>query len=118
YDAKWKPGSREFEATPPEYRADISPRLAERLTRISKKAFRVLGCQDYARIDFRVKAPSRPYILEVNPNPDFSPQAGLAGGLATLGLTHQQFTLELVHNALARAQRATDASPLSAAEAR
>jgi len=114
YDAKWKPGSREFEATPPAYRANISQRLADRLSRLSKKAFRVLGCQDYARIDFRVRASGHPYILEVNPNPDFSPQAGLAGGLATIGLTHQQFTLDLVHNALARAQRATPTTPVSA----
>jgi len=114
YDAKWKPGSREFEATPPEYLANITPRLTERLARLSKKAFRVLGCLDYARIDFRVKAPCRPYILEVNPNPDFSPQAGLAGGLATIGMTHEQFTLELVHNALARAQRSAVTNPVSA----
>jgi D-alanine-D-alanine ligase len=114
YDAKWKPGSREFEATPPAYQADITQRLADKLSRLSKKAFRVLGCQDYARIDFRVKPNGRPYILEVNPNPDFDPQAGLAGGLATIGLTHQQFTLDLVHNALARAKRTTASTPVSA----
>jgi D-alanine-D-alanine ligase len=113
YDAKWKPGSREFEATPPEYRADISPRLTERLAHLSKKAFRVLGCLDYARIDFRVKASGHPYILELNPNPDFNPETGLAGGLATLGMTHQQFTVDLVRNALARAQCSAVGTPVS-----
>jgi hypothetical protein len=38
----------------------------------------------------------------VNPNPDFSPLAGLSGGLASAGLTHAQFTLDLVHAARAR----------------
>src|SRR5436190_2082779 len=28
YDAKWRPGSRDYEATPPRYPADVSPRLA------------------------------------------------------------------------------------------
>ena len=45
---------------------------------------------------------NRPYILEVNPNPDFSPTAGLSGGLGSAGLTHAQFTVELVQRALAR----------------
>ncbi len=44
----------------------------------------------------------KPYILEVNPNPDFSPMAGLAGGLTSAGLTHDHFTLQLVEAALAR----------------
>ncbi|HVS35859.1 MAG TPA: ATP-grasp domain-containing protein [Gemmataceae bacterium] len=101
YDAKWKPGTRDYEATPPRYPADVTPRLGERLATLSRKAFRLLGCRDYARVDFRVRA-GRPYILEVNPNPDFSPTAGLAGGLQSAGLTHEAFTLKLVEAALAR----------------
>src|SRR5205807_1505210 len=82
YDAKWKPGSSDYEATPPSYPArDLPGRLAAKLVRLAKQAFRLVGCRDYARVDFRVRPSGRPYILEVNPNPDFSPIAGLAGGL-------------------------------------
>ncbi len=105
YDAKWKPGSRDYEATPPRYPAEVSPRLREKLEALAARAFRVLGCRDYARVDFRVRAVGEPYILEVNPNPDFSPTAGLAGGLASAGLTHAQFTLQLVERALARGRQ-------------
>jgi D-alanine-D-alanine ligase len=104
YDAKWKPGSRDYEATPAKYPAVVSPRLATRLQGLAKQAFRLLGCRDYARVDFRVRPNGKAYILEVNPNPDFSPTAGLAGGLESAGLTHAQFTVELVHAALARKQ--------------
>jgi D-alanine-D-alanine ligase len=104
YDAKWKPGSRDYEATPAKYPAEVSPRLAHRLHGLAKQAFRLLGCRDYARVDFRVRPNGKPCVLEVNPNPDFSPTAGLAGGLESAGLTHAQFTLELVHAALARGQ--------------
>lgn len=114
YDAKWKPGSRDFEATPPQYPASISPRLAERLGSLAKQAFRLLGCRDYARVDFRVRSPGKPFILEVNPNPDFSPTAGLAGALASAGLTHAQFSVELVQAALARGQTASRAVPVTA----
>jgi D-alanine-D-alanine ligase len=106
YDAKWKPGSRDYEATPPRYPARVGPRLAARLAALAQKAFRLLGCRDYARVDFRVRPGGKPYILEVNPNPDFSPLAGLSGGLQSAGLTHAQFTLELVQCALARGRGA------------
>jgi len=102
YDAKWKTGSRDFEATPPRCPADVSPRLARRLTGLARRAFRLLGCRDYARVDFRVRPSGKPYILEVNPNPDFSPDAGLARGLKSAGITHVQFTIDLVRAALAR----------------
>jgi D-alanine-D-alanine ligase len=105
YDAKWKPGSRDYEATPARYPAVVSPRLAARLHTLAKQAFRLLGCRDYARVDFRLRPNGKPCILEVNPNPDFSPLAGLSGGLTSAGLTHAQFAVELVHAALARGKR-------------
>jgi D-alanine-D-alanine ligase len=106
YDAKWKPGSRDYEATPPRYPATVSPKLAERLGQLARRAFRLLGCRDYARVDFRVRPSGKPYLLEVNPNPDFNPTAGLAGGLTSAGLPHAQFTVDLVRAALARGRRA------------
>lgn len=102
YDAKWKPGSRDYEATPPRYPAEVSPRLTARLQDLGRQAFRLLGCRDYARVDFRVRPSGRPFILEVNPNPDFSPEAGLCGSMASLAVTHAQFTVDLVRTALAR----------------
>jgi D-alanine-D-alanine ligase len=105
YDAKWRPGSRDYEATPPRYPAEVAPRLRAKLAALACRAFRALGCRDYARVDFRVRPGGRPYILEVNPNPDFSPAAGLAGGLASAGLTHAQFTVQLVERALARGRQ-------------
>jgi D-alanine-D-alanine ligase len=105
YDAKWRPESREYRATPPIYPAKVSPRLARRLMDIAREAFLLTGCRDYARVDFRVRLPGRPFILEINPNPDFSPDAGLSGGLSTVEMTHGQFAVQLVNNALERAER-------------
>jgi D-alanine-D-alanine ligase len=105
YDAKWRPGSRDFEATPPRYPADVAPKLAERLGEIARRAFQLLSCRDYARCDFRVRPNGKPYLLEVNPNPDFCDMAGLAGSLNSAGLAHPQFTVDLVRAALARGKR-------------
>jgi D-alanine-D-alanine ligase len=102
YDGKWKPGTPDYEATPPRYPASVTPRLHDKLAGLACRAFQLLGCRDYARVDFRVRA-GRPYILEVNPNPDFSPLAGLSGAIASAGLTHAQFAANLVQQAIGRA---------------
>jgi D-alanine-D-alanine ligase len=111
YDAKWTPGSRDYKSTPPRYPADVSPKLGKRLKSLAEKAFRLLGCRDYARVDFRVRPSGRPYILEVNPNPDLSTTAGLSGGLTSAGLTHAGFAVDLVYRALKRGKIESRAVP-------
>jgi D-alanine-D-alanine ligase len=105
YEAKWKRGSADDLATPAVEDADVSPRLKARLERLARQAFRVLGCRDYARVDFRVRAPAKPYILEVNPNPSFNPESGLAGSLTAAGLPWAEFAVQIVRRALARGRR-------------
>jgi D-alanine-D-alanine ligase len=105
FDGKWKPGTVDYEVTPPEYFVDVPPRLKSRLERLAKQAFRVLGCRDYARVDFRVKPPAKPFILEVNPNPCFSPNAGLSGALTAAGLPWAEFAVQMVRRAVARGRR-------------
>jgi D-alanine-D-alanine ligase len=102
YDAKWKPGSAACEETPPRCPADVAPDLAARLEALAQQAFRLLGCRDYVRFDFRVSTAGEPYLLEANPNPDFNPTAGFERALTAAGITHAAFTEQLVRNALAR----------------
>jgi D-alanine-D-alanine ligase len=102
YDGKWRPGTPDYDTTPPKFPADISPRLARRLTTIAKKAYQVLGCRDYARVDFRLNALGRPCVLEVNPNPEISDHAGFAGCLRSADISHPEFIRRLVEQALTR----------------
>jgi D-alanine-D-alanine ligase len=109
YEAKWSPGSHEDEATPSRYPADIPVALAGRLHELAMQAFRLLGCRDYGRVDVRLSRAGAPYILEVNPNPDISPDAGLACGLKAQGRrTHTQLMVQLVENARRRGGRSED----------
>ena len=102
YDGKWKPGTPDYETTPPKYPAEISPRQTQKFWDIAKKAYRLLGCRDYARVDFRMKANGRPYILEVNPNPEISTYAGFANCLSSANIPHPQFISRLIRQALGR----------------
>jgi len=62
--------------------APLDEKLVEQLNRLAAAVFRVTGCRDVARVDFRLDADDgdRPYILEVNPLP------GLYPGLSDLVL--------------------------------
>jgi D-alanine-D-alanine ligase len=102
YDGKWKPGTVEYDTTPPRFPADISTSMARKLGSIAMAAYRLIGCRDYARVDLRMKASGRPYILEVNPNPEISPTAGFAGCLGAAKITHRDFIIQLVEQALSR----------------
>jgi D-alanine-D-alanine ligase len=102
YDAKWTPGSRDFEGTPTHCPADLTPDLAAKLGDLAIAAFRLLGCRDFARVDFRVRPSDEPYLLEVNPNPSYNPSSGFAKSLTAAGINHQEFTAGLVRNACAR----------------
>ena len=102
YDGKWKRGSVEYETSPARYPADISAEVAANVTEMAKKVFRLFGCRDYARIDMRLRPSGKPYILEVNPNPDISEEAGFAGCLHTAGLSYKDFLSQIVRNAIAR----------------
>jgi D-alanine-D-alanine ligase len=99
YDAKWTPGSRDFQATPTRLPADIPERVATQLAELATRAFRLLGCRDFARVDFRLRASGEPYLLEVNPNPSYHPTAGFADALAAAGITDEEFAARLVDNA-------------------
>ncbi|MCA1563998.1 MAG: D-alanine--D-alanine ligase, partial [Acidobacteria bacterium] len=105
YAGKWKRGSEEYTSTPPKYPADITPRLAKKLGAIALKAYRLIGCRDYARVDFRVTADGKPYILEVNPNPEISDEAGFAGCLGSGHFPYREFIVRLIRHALARGSR-------------
>ena len=96
YDAKWTREAPEFDGTPARCPADVSPDLADEIRRAALAAFRLTDCRQYARVDLRVDAAGRPYILEVNGNPDISPSAGLARQIRASGLSYNEFVCGMV----------------------
>lgn len=87
YRSKWETGSDEDLGAKPNCPADLPEDLANELAAIARVAWNVVGGEGYGRCDFRIDHSGRPWLLEVNANPDISPTAGLArmAGVATLG---------------------------------
>jgi D-alanine-D-alanine ligase len=102
YEAKWMEGSFEFHNTPRVVPAKISKALAKQLTVFAAKAAAAVGCTDYCRVDFRMDKKNRPFILEVNANPDISPDAGLAAAIHAAKIPYHQFIRLCLGNAAAR----------------
>lgn len=111
YAGKWKLGSDEYENTPHKSPADIMPRLAKKIGAIAMKAYRLIGCRDYARVDFRVTPAGKPFILEVNPNPEISAEAEFAGCLGAMRVPYHDFIIRVVTQALQRGVRLGSKSP-------
>jgi D-alanine-D-alanine ligase len=102
YEAKWLEDHALYRATPPVCPAEIPEALRERLQDTAVAAFRALECRDYARVDFRLHPGGVLYILEVNPNPDISPDAGYSRALSAAGIAYGDFWLQMINKALMR----------------
>lgn len=102
YNAKWMKGTDEYEFTKGVCPAPIPDTIAKEISELALKAYKIIGCRDYARVDFRLDKNSRPHILEVNPNPDIAADAGFARSAKTAGYTFEEMIKKIVELALER----------------
>jgi D-alanine-D-alanine ligase len=85
YAAKWDERHEEYAGTRPvPMLAD--PALAARIADVARRAFTALDVRDFGRVDLRVDAAGQPWVIDVNPNCDLSPDAGVARAAAHAGL--------------------------------
>ncbi len=88
YQSKWITGSEEDLGATPTCPADLPPALTRELQKIAATAWQAVGGCGYGRVDFRIDSDGRPWLLEVNPNPDIAPDAGLARMARTAGIDY------------------------------
>jgi D-alanine-D-alanine ligase-like ATP-grasp enzyme/ribosomal protein S18 acetylase RimI-like enzyme len=115
YPAKWLVDTFEYRNTVRRIPTSLPEAVADRVRRYARTAWQALGCRDYARVDFRLDEKLRPYVLEVNANPDISPGAGFAAALAAGGISFAEFVETTVRNALARLPSALPSPPTAPA---
>jgi D-alanine-D-alanine ligase len=104
YAAKWSTGSPEDLGSRPVVPAQISQRLADRLTRVAEAAWRAMHGKGYGRVDLRVDDTGHPWVLEVNPNPDLTDEAGLSRMAKAFGWDYPELVRRIAEVALREAQ--------------
>jgi D-alanine-D-alanine ligase len=104
YRSKWEQGSDEDLGGVPRCPADLPTDIAAEVRRVALGAWRVLGGCGYGRVDMRIDAAGRPWILEVNANPDFAPDAGFARMARAAGIEYPSLVRAVCELGLARSR--------------
>jgi D-alanine-D-alanine ligase len=102
YEAKWTSGSVDDLGTVPVLHPSLPTAVAARVRRVAADAFRAVGVRDYGRVDVRLASTGVPYVVDVNPNCDLSPQAGMARAAGAVGIDYGSLVGLLVRYALRR----------------
>lgn len=82
--------------------APLDAALADEVRRLTLQTFRVTGCRDYARVDFRLQENGELFILEINGLPGITPHSDLALMSHTEGWTHGDLVRSVLDAGLKR----------------
>ena len=102
YKAKWDRDSNEYKNTITVCPANLNKKKERRIKDIALKTTRAIGCRDYARVDMRMDSLGKIYVIEVNPNPDISPESGFSKALKVAGISYEAFVNQVVGFAIQR----------------
>jgi len=91
FDSKYTKPSTQYKIP-----AQLSPRLEERIRKISEKTFKVLECKGAVRIDFRIDKWNNPYILEVNTIPGMTERSLLPKAARAAGMEFEDLIEEIL----------------------
>ena len=101
YRAKWDESSFDYHSTPRCFEFASSDRaLLQELEELARACWQLFGLGGYARVDFRVDAQGRVWILEINANPCLSPDAGFAAALEKAAIPFDQAIERIVHHTI------------------
>ena len=82
--------------------ARLKEATSQKIAACSTKAFEMLGCRDFSRIDFRVSNDGIPYMLEINPLPGLGDYSDLIIMAVKLGWKHEELIASVFNAALER----------------
>ena len=105
YAGKWDEEHVDYAGTKPVPLRDADPGLHSAIVEVAQAAWRALGLRDYGRVDLRIDSAGKPFVIDINPNCDISPDAGVARAAASAGISYPQLVERIALSAWARAHR-------------
>lgn len=102
YKAKWDNNSFESTHTVRCYdHSKIDQPLVDELRALSLKIWNGFGLDGWARVDFRVDSERRPYVVDINANPDLSLDAGFMAAAEHAGIAPHE-AIQIITDAALR----------------
>jgi D-alanine-D-alanine ligase len=83
-------------------RAELGEALEKRLLRLSKRVYRTLDLEGYARIDYRIDKAGEPFCLEANPNPEIARYEEMAQAAEMAGISYEALLQKILNLGLRR----------------
>ncbi len=102
YDSKWNARSPEFasKSVPAQLGADLHAEVEA----LARQTFLALGGTGYGRVDMRLDVHGKPCVIDVNPNNEIHPEAGLALAAKSLGWDYETLIAAVLTHAFQPAQ--------------
>lgn len=107
YEGKWIEGSEYYNFTKPICPAKLNKQIKLKIEKIAIQAYNIMNCRDYARVDIRLSKNNIPYVIEVNPNPDISPDSGFVRASNAAGISYAELLKRITNFALNRKKNDT-----------
>lgn len=104
YEGKWIENSEYYKFTKPVCPAKLNKNIKSKIEKIALQSYNIMNCRDYARVDIRLTRNNIPYVIEVNPNPDISPDSGFVRAANAAGISYNELLKKIVSFALERKQ--------------
>jgi D-alanine-D-alanine ligase len=100
YRGKWDDNSDEYRGSMPRLDPKLPAAVRARVAGAATRAFKALECKGYARVDVRVDRRGHPYVIDINPNCDLSPQGGFFKAVRAAHMSYADMALHIVELAL------------------
>lgn len=94
YEAKYTKGLTEFVLP-----AELPPDVYRKTQEVALKAYRVMGCRGFGRVDFIVAKDGTPYITEINTIPGMTDLSDLPAESAHAGISFDELVLRVLKSA-------------------
>ncbi|MFT0534226.1 D-alanine--D-alanine ligase [Castellaniella hirudinis] len=85
--------------------ADLPPDLSREIQALSVQAYRVLGCEGWARADLMLDGQNRPWLLEMNTSPGMTSHSLMPMAAKAVGMSYADLCVAILATARCKVRR-------------